>query len=501
MAERSDLVLRARVVLLRNSLWRVNNALKDLGQSRPNPFDDVRQKVQREAKAAREALQEMSSPAPELVTALNAINSIISATTPSSPESAATGASQVLSMLQSDTARTIRDELEYGFKQRSRELEKVQQTADAAAGAQGTERDQLDREAWRLFTQCLEKCEELFAEYLDLVRGVLVRDAGLDRDLFRIADDLVRRTTISEYRWESLTIPASRERRHMTAARLIRIGFPEWTVWMVPLAAGELGFIFADRYRDLDSEVIDASFDDVVRGRAGPDGSEGEPPIDEAEVRAWVADAFATCVTGPAYVWAAMLLRADPTSTVDQRRVAVMVDVLELLASGLYDPDGAFGEVADRTRAYWRVAVAQANTGQGPVEPAWVAEVRRSVASAIFDRVRSPLTADRWPVASLLADRFLELREAQSIAGELHHGQLAEVLLAGWMARLRLARAGATDDMLRKLANLVRLTAITLIDSDEPSTRESSTTARGVNATVLAEAKPAPGGGGPGEER
>jgi hypothetical protein len=55
--------------------------------------------------------------------------------------------------------------------------------------------------------------------------------------------------------------------------------------------------------------------------------------------------------------------------------------------------------------------------------------------------------------------------------------------------------------MLRKLANLVRLTAITLIDSDEPSTRESSTTARGVNATVLAEAKPAPGGAGPGEER
>ena len=54
MAERSDLVLRARVVLLRNSLWRVNNALKDLGQSRPNPFDEVRQKVQREAKAARD---------------------------------------------------------------------------------------------------------------------------------------------------------------------------------------------------------------------------------------------------------------------------------------------------------------------------------------------------------------------------------------------------------------------------------------------------------------
>ena len=202
MAERSDLVLRARVVLLRNSLWRVNNALKDLGQSRPNPFDEVRQKVQREAKAAREALQEMSSPDPELLTALNAINTIISATTPGSPEAAAGGASQVLSMLQSDTARTIRDELEYGFKQRSRSWRRSSRPPmPRARSAQSA--DQLDREAWRLFTECLEKCQELFAEYLDLVRGVLVRDAGLDRDLFRIADDLVRRTTIAEYRWES----------------------------------------------------------------------------------------------------------------------------------------------------------------------------------------------------------------------------------------------------------------------------------------------------------
>jgi hypothetical protein len=498
VAERSDLVLRARVVLLRNSLWRVNNALKDLGTGRPNPFDDIRAKVHDDARAARDALQQLSSPAQELVTAQNALNAIIADTTPPAPESTAGASSQVLSMLQSEAARTIRDELDHGFKQRTRELEKVQQTADAAANTHGTQREELDREAWRLFTECVGKCQELFAEYLDLVRGVLVRDAGLDRDLFRIADDLVRRTTIKEYRWESLTIPASRERRHMTAARLIRIGFPEWTVWMVPLAAGELGFIFADRYPDVDTEVIDAAFDDVVAGRAGIE--EGEPPIDKTELRAWVADAFATCVTGPAYVWAAMLLRADPASAVDQRRVAVMVDVLELLASELYDPGGNFVEVADRTRTYWRVAVAQANTGQGPGEPSWVAEARRTVAAAVFDRVRSPLTADRWPVAAGLADRFLELPSVESIAGELHHGQLAEVLLAGWMARVRLARAGATDDLLRKLERLVRLTSIALIDSEHAAPKDGSNTARGANATVLAEAKPAPGGAGLGEE-
>ena len=128
-------------------------------------------------------------------------------------------------------------------------------------------------------------------------------------------------------------------------------------------------------------------------------------------MRAWVADAFATCVTGPAYVWAAMLLRADPTSAVDQRRVAVMVDVLELLASGLYDPDGNFVEVADRTR----------RTGGWP----WPRRTRAKDRSSRMGRrcpavgrergLRSgPFAADRGPLArcALLADRFLELREA-----------------------------------------------------------------------------------------
>jgi hypothetical protein len=266
------------------------------------------------------------------------------------------------------------------------------------------------------------------------------------------------------------------------------------------LAADELGFIFADRYPDVDTNVIAPALDEVVSRRADPGGDEGTPPVDEGELRAWVADAFATCVTGPAYVWAAMLLRADPTSPVDQRRVAVMVEVLELLASELYDPRRDFTEVADGTRAYWSVAVAQANTGQGPVEPAWVANVRKSVADAVFERVRSPLTADRWPGASLLADRFLELRVATDIAADLHHGQLADVLLAGWMARLRLARAGATDDLLRKLANLVRQTAVALIDGEQVTTKEGASTARAANVTVLAETKPAPGGAGPGDE-
>src|SRR5262249_33697755 len=152
------------------------------------------------------------------------------------------------------------------FRFRMAELDEVQTVADEALHASGRGRDDLERRAWRQFTECRARCQELFAEYVDLVRGVLVRDAGLDGDLFRIADQLVKQwPRIKDYRWESLTIPASRERRHITAARLIRIGFPEWTVWMLPLAAGEFGFIFADRYFDVEPAVIRPVLDAAVR--------------------------------------------------------------------------------------------------------------------------------------------------------------------------------------------------------------------------------------------
>ena len=78
-----------------------------------------------------------------------------------------------------------------------------------------------------------------------------------------------------------------------------------------------------------------------------------------------------------------------------------------------------------------------------------------------------PFAADRGPLARCGPPRrpFLELREPQSIAGELHQGQLAEVLLAGgWPACGWPVRA--TDDDCESSPNLVRLTAIALIDSD-----------------------------------
>ena len=180
-------------------------------------------------------------------------------------------------------------------------------------------------DAWSCYRKALANCHELFVEYIDLVRGVLIRDAGLDQDLCRIADSLIKTWPFSGSAWTSLSIPAEDERPGMSTAQLIRLGFPEWSLWSLPLVAREFGHVFTRKRDRIDTDVLQAAANNV-RG--------------EAELRSWAADIFATTVAGSAYPWAAIVLRADPDADLDQARVAVMLYTMELLKApaSYYDP-------------------------------------------------------------------------------------------------------------------------------------------------------------------
>ena len=104
----------------------------------------------------------------------------------------------------------------------------------------------------------------------------------------------------------------------MSAAQLIRLGFPEWSVWSLPLIAREFGHVFVKKYERIDTDVARAKEAKVA---------------DEADLRSWAADVFATSVMGSAYPWAAMVLRVDPNDARDQTRVAVMLYTMELLGA------------------------------------------------------------------------------------------------------------------------------------------------------------------------
>ncbi len=63
-------------------------------------------------------------------------------------------------------------------------------------------------ELWETYHEIELSSRRLFYEYVDLVRGVALRSSGFDRDLCRIADELVR--TVSR-KWRSITIPSRLE--------------------------------------------------------------------------------------------------------------------------------------------------------------------------------------------------------------------------------------------------------------------------------------------------
>lgn len=189
------------------------------------------------------------------------------------------------------------------------------------------------------------RCDELFAEYVDLLRGIALRDSGLrvhGRELvevFRIADALPALWGRAEgWGWRSVTVPSASERGFSGASSALGVGFPEWTVWALPLVQTELGHAFLTRARAVGPTTPP---DDVLRS----------------------ADAVATLVTGPAYALAALLLRLRPEDAVAPdalagRRAATILAALRE-AAGKDLSLGVEG-LADALAEEWLGAVVEA---------------------------------------------------------------------------------------------------------------------------------------------
>lgn len=188
-------------------------------------------------------------------------------------------------------------------------------------------------------------CEEIFSEYVDLLGGIALRTGRIkgaegDRpisDLFLIADRLPETWPPIGFSWQSIAVPAPIERNSSTTALVLRIGFPEWTIWALPLLHHEFGHVFAGWKRQLGSTAPGSCSEAVV------------------------AEALATLVSGPAYACASLLLRQDPAAVGKDRgqaalRCATVLTTLQHAAG----EDAALGALANRLADSWRTAVDEA---------------------------------------------------------------------------------------------------------------------------------------------
>lgn len=192
-------------------------------------------------------------------------------------------------------------------------------------------------EAWGEFKKINDGCGKLFAECLSYLAGVEVRRAGLDDGVGMLADafldDLSARTGIS---WGGVSLLGS-ETSYNRIVEIVRLRFPEFSVWSLPAAAHEFGHMVARKLKAatvLRDDILTTPFQDFAEEAGGG--------LEVSFLHELFADVFATYATGPAFLCRSVLLSFDPRRAYQHgkdhpmaaMRVELMRRTLEWMAEG-----------------------------------------------------------------------------------------------------------------------------------------------------------------------
>lgn len=250
------------------------------------------------------------------------------------------------------------------FAERAAEIERE------IVGLQQRVRDgQAAATCWKELSDQRRTSVSLARECLAAIQGALSRRLGLDGGVLRFADLLLAGLSAHlELGWESPTVLAENE-FYGEDAQIIRLRFPQVSVWDLPVAVHEFGHYAGPR---LSARVRDGRY----WGLRHPASDLLEEaftagPMNWSHQHELVADAFAVFVSGPAYLCDSVLLRFDPrTAHVDgpthpasAKRVQVMLHILERMNDPAVDATKPYGAILKILRTRWHSSMA-ASGGQ-----------------------------------------------------------------------------------------------------------------------------------------
>jgi hypothetical protein len=214
---------------------------------------------------------------------------------------------------------------------------------------------------WVRFEACRQECAPIFAECLAYLEGVLARKDKVDGGLCEIADALLYEVSARvPIPWQRFTILEVGD-VFVEMAQIIRVRFPEVSLWNLPIAGHEFGHFLGQRlevlrtsgkYRSPFHEILEREVNEIL---------ESKDINEQQEVRylhEHFADMFATYVLGPSYVCTCILLRFDPKNALDDgaqhpaqvKRVHLMLKTLQKMAS----PSGQFDAIVETLRTLWQ---------------------------------------------------------------------------------------------------------------------------------------------------
>jgi hypothetical protein len=297
--------------------------------------------------------------------------------------------------------------------------------------------------AWETAESIQKNCYELLNECFEFLQGALVRSVGLDLKMCEIADaliaDLSDRT--STY-WNRFTI-VGEEHFFAGTTDIIRLQFPEFTIWSLPIVGHEFGHFVG---RELRKTLMEANhqfgepFQQIVN-------SEGKPELthrDESFLYEYFADLFATYALGPAFACASLFLVFKPgldrdgeQHPSDVKRTYFILQALEKMnkAEGIYDP---YRGIIDRLQTVWQQCNQDVVGFSTSLSPEVISNLHSKLAvlynslDESYSKVKYQQTD--WDYAHLLAPKLLtEKTVTELLEPDI---TLSDVFNAAWICRL-----------------------------------------------------------------
>lgn len=265
------------------------------------------------------------------------------------------------------------------------------------------------QDPWQAYEQQLRgRGEQLFTAYLDLLSSMAVRGLGIDTELVKDRQTLLK--FLLQPRGHLPELPSFPAPNLLTGTEHVQLGYLGWSLWALPLIARHAGLNLINK------DV----FETGVPGR----------------LRTLCADAFALYTMGPSYVCAAIYLELDPDGAAtegisDPVRAEFLLDGLPRLGDG---PERQ--ELQSRTeqlRDAWR----KAGTGVQSAEIG-LAHDDQKVVDRFLDELNGRYREMGYSMRGLdysvdLAKR-LAAEGPAAPAGEMP--QVRDLLVAIWCARL-----------------------------------------------------------------
>jgi hypothetical protein len=319
--------------------------------------------------------------------------------------------------------------------------------------------------------------QEIFTEYIDFLGGFALRDAGFDEGISRLADELLQSYT-TKSNLHMMAIPTRQQAVAMSLAGIVRVTFPDWTIWSLPSTAHQFWHVVASK--DLESKLRLE-----LRQLSGNKNDNVELRFSDC-----LADAFATYTMGPAYAFFAICLLLNPASPftaskarvedrpvreteraqieakstesitvenpADDVRAHSVFEMLKCMDSKESAIDPPYAKVRNDLNAAWMAAIAE--TGTQPIidkkkqinEAEQVAADKKRVAVLVEALWKTLITSPFPPFTREVWDEILRPKTASGDGGWVHkilkhqveqiqipHGaELRHVLNAVWLARI-----------------------------------------------------------------